>query len=88
MLLPPKPSLKKLKPQVKRGIRIVSESPSESSKHSRRTSDGLVHSRPDGIEPTSDEQMGIDDWEKQTGRILSDIDVDEVAGLVTWCFVS
>jgi hypothetical protein len=41
----------------------------------------------DGIEPPFEEQMDIDDWEEATGRVLDGDDVDEVAGLVTWCYV-
>ena len=44
--------------------------------------------RPDGLEPPASDQMEIDEWERQTGRVLTEEDVDEVAGLVTWCFVS
>jgi hypothetical protein len=41
----------------------------------------------DGIEPRSDEQMNIDDWEEETGRELNENDADEVAKLVTWYYV-
>lgn len=41
----------------------------------------------DGVEPPSDAQMEIDDWEEETGRDLGPDDVDRVARLVTWCYV-
>ena len=41
----------------------------------------------DGIEPPADSQVDIDDWEEETGRHLTPDDVDQVARLVTWCYV-
>jgi hypothetical protein len=41
----------------------------------------------DGIEPSADDQMNIDDWEEATGRELNEDDVDEVAKLITWYYV-
>ena len=41
----------------------------------------------DGIEPPRDQQVGIDDWEREAGRKLDEDDVEEVAKLVTWYYV-
>ncbi|WVQ96611.1 hypothetical protein IAU59_003716 [Kwoniella sp. CBS 9459] len=41
----------------------------------------------DGAQPPKDMMVDIDEWEERTGRELDESDVDEIAGLVTWCFV-
>ncbi|WVF69124.1 hypothetical protein IAT40_003898 [Kwoniella sp. CBS 6097] len=41
----------------------------------------------DGAQPPKDMMVDIDSWEGRTGRELDENDVDEIAGLVTWCFV-
>lgn len=41
----------------------------------------------DGIEPPANQQIDIDEWEQETGRELGSDDVDQVAKLVTWCYV-
>jgi hypothetical protein len=89
MLLPPKPVEKK-KPvrPVKRQARIISESESETSKAGTTTPKVPATERPDGIKPPHEDMVEINTWETRTGRELDEDDVDEVAGMVTWCFVS
>lgn len=92
MLLPPptkpkskaKPQASKKNARNQRVIVSASMSASSSSNGDTFTQASIV----DGIEPPKSEQMPIDEWEEATGRELDDRDVDEVAGLVTWCFVS
>lgn len=45
--------------------------------------DGLT----DGVEPPQDMQVNIDEWERMTDRDLGPEDTDQVAKLVTWCYV-
>jgi hypothetical protein len=89
MLLPPK-LVGKTKPSrpAKRQARIISESESETSKAETTMPKVAVTKRLDGIEPPPEDMMDIDTWETRTGRDLDEDDVDEVAGMVTWCFVS
>lgn len=86
MLLPPKavPKRKALAP--KRGKRIMSETPSDQSSEQ----DGIsnLHNLPDGLEPSGAFRMDIDEWEEKSRRELSENDVDDVAGMVTCCYVS
>lgn len=89
MLLPPKLVVrKKFGRPAKRQARIISESESETSKTGTTTPKVAATERPDGIEPPPEDMMDIDTWEARTGRDLDEDDVDEVAGMVTWCFVS
>jgi hypothetical protein len=82
MLLPPPPKMKKKPPKkISRNTRNTSES-SITPDYGDATTDMV-----DGIEPYSDKQMHIDDWEETTGRALGEDDVDEVAKLVTWYYV-
>ncbi|KAK8858701.1 hypothetical protein IAR55_002930 [Kwoniella newhampshirensis] len=41
----------------------------------------------DGIQPPPEMRMEIDEWERRSGRELQGNDVDEIAGLVSWCLV-
>jgi hypothetical protein len=82
MLLPPPPKAKK--------------NARENLSRNKRTSSELTNTPDygdatetmvDGIEPSADDQMNIDDWEEASGRDLNEDDVDEVAKLVTWYYV-
>ncbi|WRT67913.1 uncharacterized protein IL334_004887 [Kwoniella shivajii] len=97
MLLPPSRGQNNLQ---KRGKRIMSTSLSASASGSPlpdfRSNGNFVNSAnvmrqkyglKDGQEPPRDMQMDIDLWEEKTNRDLDEDDIDEVAGLVTWCFV-
>lgn len=76
MLLPPP-----AKPKIKKGARRSrSASIFETDQDAADHIDG-------GIWPAEDLQMAIDDWEDKTGHALGPDDVDQVAKLVTWCFV-
>jgi len=80
------PAVKKApKPQVK-GNRVVSLSPSPSAEPNTEPHRGYRHT--DGLEPSDKDRVPIDDWEIRTGRTLTDEDIEEVAGLVSWCYVS
>jgi hypothetical protein len=37
--------------------------------------------------PPDADRVDIDEWERKTGRILTEEDTDEVARMATWCFV-
>jgi hypothetical protein len=87
MLLPPKVAKKKKNTTRKTGRRVLTVSDSSSDTSAGEGASGGSH-RPDGIEPPKDDQVDIDVWEERTGRVLDENDVDEVAKLVTWCFVS
>ena len=43
---------------------------------------------PDGVRPPDRDCVDIDTWERVTGRTLTEDDVERVAPLVSWCFVS
>jgi hypothetical protein len=77
MLLPP-PSKAKGK-----GRKNVSRSTSTDLAESVDATIDMV----DGIEPSREQQVSIDDWELATGRNLDENDVEEVAKLVTWYYV-
>lgn len=72
------------KPQVK-GNRVVSLSPSPSVELDTEPNREYKHT--DGLEPPDGDRVPIDDWEISTGRTLTDKDIEEVAGLVSWCYV-
>jgi hypothetical protein len=82
MLLPPKAEKKA---SIKRGKRILSVS--DTSARGSENPDGNGD-RPDGVEPPVADQMDIDTWESKAGRVLEEKDVDEVARMVSWCYVS
>lgn len=96
MLLPPT----KKKIAAKRNNRILSLSPSASPFETNATvKEGQADSSPsaeeikasierDGIEPSDDRKIEIDDWEKKAGRILTEDDTEEVGKMVSWCYVS
>ncbi|WWC96240.1 hypothetical protein V866_003107 [Kwoniella sp. B9012] len=99
MLLPPR---QKAKPSTtKRGKRIMSTSLSASASESGQANSSAVanggrnpademrrqYGLRDGQKPPAEMQIDIDTWEEKAGRELDEDDVDEVAGLVTWCFV-
>ena len=97
MLLPPK-SVKKAN-NAKRNNRILSASPTSSGSEKKGVNGSNELAGPnkdeiersikrDGVEPPEEERMDIDDWEKKAGRVLTEEDVDEVARMVTWCFVT
>jgi hypothetical protein len=86
MLLPSK-TVKKQQPK-KRGIRVLSVSDTSAGASENGDSAGTNATRPDGLEPPREDQMSIDEWEKNAGRILEEEDVEEVAKMVVWCFVS
>ena len=95
MLLPPKTKKKKAgKPAKGNRILSLSASPAPEGADSQATvvndtnGHGNGSRRPDGLEPPEEERMDIDTWEETSGRTLGPDDVDEVAGMVTWCFVS
>ena len=75
MLLPPTPKAK--------GKGRKNNSRSASTEASGDAAIDMI----DGIEPPRDQQVGIDDWEREAGRKLDEDDVEEVAKLVTWYFV-
>ncbi|KAL7423006.1 hypothetical protein Q5752_002304 [Cryptotrichosporon argae] len=79
MMFPP--TKKTLKPKSANGrkTRILSESP--------ELEPAPLPEYEDGVEPPIDQQMNIDDWERQSGRKLDEDDADEIAGLVAWCYV-
>ncbi|OCF72795.1 hypothetical protein I204_06024 [Kwoniella mangroviensis CBS 8886] len=99
MLLPPRQRAKLS--TTKRGKRIMSTSLSASaSETGQGNSSALANGERspademrrqyglrDGQKPPAEMQMDIDTWEEKAGRELDEDDVDEVAGLVTWCFV-
>lgn len=72
-LLPP-PNRKK-KGRSKKIARISSDSERE-----------IQYDGPDGVAPDLEDMIAIDDWEKMAGRQLDEDDVDEIAGMVTWCY--
>ncbi|ORX37279.1 SNF2 family N-terminal domain-domain-containing protein [Kockovaella imperatae] len=81
MLLPPK---KKRKPtKINRSKRILSASATPEPEVEATT----LSPRPDGVNPPEEEKMEIDEWEERSGRSLQPEDADEIAGLITWCFV-
>nr|XP_019045482.1 hypothetical protein I302_05872 [Kwoniella bestiolae CBS 10118]OCF24412.1 hypothetical protein I302_05872 [Kwoniella bestiolae CBS 10118] len=96
MLLPPRQTAK---PAMKRGKRIMSNSLSASasdSGHATPIRNGDLspademrrqYGLKDGQKPPEEMQLDIDIFEEKTGRDLDENDVDEIAGLVTWCFV-
>lgn len=47
-----------------------------------------TNDRVNGVQPPQADKIEIDRWEERTGRTLTSEDVDEVARLVTWCYVS
>jgi len=82
MLLPPLPKAKKkARKNLSKAQRDVSESSSTPD-----YGDATI-TMIDGIEPDSDKQMHIDDWEEATGSELDEDDVEEVAKLITWYYV-
>ncbi|WWD18597.1 hypothetical protein CI109_103050 [Kwoniella shandongensis] len=96
MLLPPGDYKKKSLDKNSRRILSPSASTSERSSptpsgagsaanrvEELRTELGLK----EGIQPPQDMRVEIDEWERRTGRELQEGDVDELAGLVSWCFV-
>ncbi|WWC88517.1 uncharacterized protein L201_003428 [Kwoniella dendrophila CBS 6074] len=94
MLLPPRQTAKLS--VNKRGTRILSTPISESAQSNTAVENGTFNPADemrknlglkDGQEPPLDMQLDIDDWEEQARRDLEEEDVDEVSGLVTWCFV-
>ncbi len=91
MLLPPpktkKPTKKKAVPS-RRTTRIMSESASSAGSQLFGSDLPKEHKRPDGLEPPWEERIEIDEWERRAGRILTEGDTDEIASMVTWCFVS
>ena len=91
MLAPPK-RLKKKTNNIRRGHRVISLSPSASvtSGNDGRAQSPVeeVFKRADGVEPPVEDRMEIDEWEKRAGRVLNEDDAEEIAPLVTWCFVS
>ncbi|WVR06458.1 hypothetical protein IAU60_003489 [Kwoniella sp. DSM 27419] len=99
MLLPPAKKVAALsqKNVQRRGQRIMSESGSESSGQSQQDRENGRSSPADemrirlglkdGQQPPSDMLMAIDEYEQSARRVLNADDVDEVAGLITWCFV-
>lgn len=80
----------KSRKQVAKGNRdrLLSASTTPSARGSMPPSSTSTQQRPDGIEPPAEEKIDIDEWEKKAGRILTEDDVEEVAPLVTWCYVS
>jgi hypothetical protein len=88
MLLPPvEPKSKKKAVPSRRSRRVLSESAtSESSDYPVLLSPTIL-GESDGLEPPANQRMEIEEWERKTGRVLTGDDSDEVAGLVTWCFV-
>jgi len=82
MLLPPPPKAKK------NARKNLSRSKRNSSELTETLDYGdATETMVDGIEPSADEQMNIDDWEEASGRELNEDDVDEVAKLITWYYV-
>ncbi|WWC62726.1 uncharacterized protein I303_105323 [Kwoniella dejecticola CBS 10117] len=98
MLLPPRMSAPSGK---KRGKRVLSPSPSvsvsikgspspeEAEQNAISPADQMRadHGLRDGQEPPGNMQVEIEEWERLSKRSLEEEDVEEVAGLVTWCFV-
>lgn len=80
MLLPPSPRDKGKFKQKRKTGRSRSNSTFETAEDASRFFK-------DGLEPPKDKQMDIDDWEEESGRELGPDDVDQVAKLVTWCYV-
>jgi len=82
MLLPPPPKAKK------NARKYISRNKRNSSELIETPDYGdAIETMVDGIEPSADDQMNIDDWEEATGRELNEDDVDEVAKLITWYYV-
>lgn len=88
MLLPPESkssSSRKTGALQRRKNRILSDSAS-SDIDDAGDSTGAAQ-RPDGLEPPGSRRMEIEEWERKSNKILTEEDTDEVADLVTWCFV-
>lgn len=81
MLIPPIAKRKKRIRQQR--ARILSESPSTASPEPDESS----WTGPDGLEPPLSQRIDVDEWERKRGRVLTQDDTDEVARLVSWCFV-
>lgn len=47
----------------------------------------LLYSGPDGLLPDAEDRVAVDEWEARAGRQLDEEDVDEIAGMVSWCLV-
>lgn len=82
MLLPP-PAKKKSAAKGKGKARATRSRSNSVFETDAETSENYK----DGIEPPRNRQMDIVDWEEETGRQLDAKDVDNVAKLVSWCFV-
>jgi hypothetical protein len=79
MLLPP---VAKPKGKGKSSARTDSSTSVDLSIHGDATD-----TMDDGIEPSADQRVSIDDWEERASIALDESDVNHVAKMVTWCYV-
>ena len=87
MLAPPRADKKGFaKKPPPRGRRILSDSPSDSE--DQPEAPGARPDLPDGLQPPASQMMEIEEWERTQHRNLTPEDANEIASLVTWCFVS
>lgn len=71
----------------RRNTRILSESASSQASEPVEIATIDMPSMPDGVEPPTSQRIDIDEWQRRAGRTLMEEDAEEVARLVTWCFV-